>query len=284
MESLFVTVGSLKLRYLESSAKKKNTEPWLKDQARGRHLLFIHGRGSQSERWLDIPDALSLSGFHSVALDLPGFGGSDKPSYENYTVEYFVQVVSEFMRKTGLDDGKTTIIGHSLGGYIAAQVAVEAAKSTSAVPIDRLVLIDSSGMLRGPTPLLKEYAAAAANPSKESIRKVFEKLVAKPERIPEVLVDGFIFRIMQPGAQAAFRSAYNNSVDTQIGIEKLRLFENPTLIIWGSKDMLIPIEYYHVFREAMKNAFSYIVQDAGHAPFAEKPAVACTLLRSFLES
>ena len=275
MNESFASIGPVRLRYREASAGGPAGAPGLKN---GRHLLFIHGLGSSSDRWLDIPDALALSGFHSVALDLPGFGGSDKPSV-NYMIDYFVQVVEGFMRQTGLDDGKTSLIGHSLGGYVAAQIAAERSEL-----VDKLVLIDTSGMLQGPTPLLEEYAAAAMNPSKESVRKVFEKMVADPARIPEALVEGFIHRIGHPGAQAAFQSAYENSVSTQLGIEKLGRIDKPTLIIWGRKDILIPIQYCELFREAIGNAASYVVEDAGHAPFAEKPAVVCELVHMFLES
>lgn len=274
MES-FETVGSVKLRCQEWGRDKSTIPSWYKGQGHNRHLLFIHGLGSSSDRWLDIPQALSLAGFHSIALDLPGFGGSDRPSTD-YRIDYFAKIVADFMRQKQLDDGNTSLIGHSLGGYIAAHLAAER-------NVDRLVLIDTSGMLQGPTPLLQEYASAAANPSKESVRKVFEKMVADHIRIPEALVDGFLYRITQQGAQPAFQSAYENSVNSQLGIEKLKRISCPTLIVWGMKDDLIPIEYYHIFREAIGNASYYLVQDAGHAPFAEKPAVVCELLRMFLE-
>lgn len=274
MES-FETVGSVKLRYQEWGADKSASPSWFKGQDHNRHLLFIHGLGSSSDRWLDIPQALSLAGFHSIALNLPGFGGSDRPS-TNYTIDYFAKMVADFMRQKQLEAGDTSLIGHSLGGYIAAQLAAER-------DVDRLVLIDTSGMLKGSTPLLQEYASAAAHPSKESVRKVLEKMVADPIRIPEALVDGFLYRITQQGAQPAFQSAYENSVNSQLGIEKLKRISCPTLIVWGMKDNLIPIEYYHIFREAIGNASYYLVQDAGHAPFAEKPAVVCELLRMFLE-
>ncbi len=202
-------------------------------------MLFIHGLGSSADRWLDIPDAMSLFGFHAVAIDLPGFGGSDKPPDMNYyTIENFAQAVAEFMHKIGIDDGKTSIVGHSLGGYVAAQLAIEQRGL-----VDKLVLVDSSGMLQGQTPLLRRYLDAAMNPSKQSVREVFEQLVANPTRIPEILVDGFIYRIQQPNAQLAFKSAYDNSTSTQIGIKRLKLIGQnniPTLIIWGSEDKLIP--------------------------------------------
>ena len=53
-----------------------------------RHLLFIHGLGSSSIAWRDIPDALSEN-FHTIAVDLIGFGGSDKPKTADYTIKGF---------------------------------------------------------------------------------------------------------------------------------------------------------------------------------------------------
>lgn len=221
-----------------------------------------------------------MLGLHSIALDLPGFGLSDKPEDMDYTIGKFVQVVAEFMRKAGMEGGKTSIVGHSLGGYIAAQLAADHGNL-----VDRLVLIDTSGMLDGPTPLLKQYLDAAINPSRQSVRAVFEQLVADPIRIPDALVDGFIYRIGQQGGKHAFKSAFDNSVCTQIGADKLKRIGDskiPTLIIWGRQDRLIPLEYFRPFQESISGSSVVIVEDAGHAPFAEKPAIACQLLHKFL--
>src|ERR687898_1001346 len=125
MQERFLTLqhnkNELKIRYLESDNS---------DVERRKHLLFIHGLGSSADRWLDIPDALSLY-FHTIAIDLPGFGRSDKPSDMNYTIEAFTNIVTEFMDKiriTEEDQGKNktrtvTLVGHSLGGYIASKIA-----------------------------------------------------------------------------------------------------------------------------------------------------------------
>src|SRR5215212_7311498 len=113
----------LKIRYLESD---KN------DMEMRQCLLFIHGLGSSSDRWLDIPDALSTYFHPIVAVDLIGFGGSDKPVTIDYTIEYFGKFIRDFIHHKQIwrnDDGndtddasgKTTIVGHSLGGYIAAK-------------------------------------------------------------------------------------------------------------------------------------------------------------------
>src|SRR5918912_3402230 len=83
----------LKIRYLESENHNGADQQ--------HHVLFIHGLGSSADRWLDIPDALSMY-FHTVAIDLPGFGGSDKPTGIEYSMEFFSDVLAEFMERIGI--------------------------------------------------------------------------------------------------------------------------------------------------------------------------------------
>lgn len=271
----------LKIRYLESDKNDSETR---------QHLLFIHGLGSSADRWLDIPDALSLY-FHTIAIDLPGFGGSDKPSDMNYTIEAFSDIVREFIDKikiTEEDRGNnkartTTLVGHSLGGYVASRIAA----TDNSNFLNKLVLVDSSGNLEKPTPLLDEYLDAAINPSKEKVRKVFEQMVANPLLVSDVLVHGFIDRINRPGSKYAFESSLRNSANTQIGINNLnRISEKgiPTLILWGMHDKVIPTQHSQIFKEAIKGSTVTLIPSTGHAPFTEKPALVCEYLHKFLSS
>jgi 2-hydroxy-6-oxonona-2,4-dienedioate hydrolase len=119
-----IILNDFHIRYLKSekhnSSKKKN-------------ILFIHGLGSSSDRWKDIPDALSRYFHPIVAVDLIGFGGNDKPVTLEYTIEYFSKFIRDVIsckqiwRNNDSDDDshRTIIIGHSLGGYIAAKVAID---------------------------------------------------------------------------------------------------------------------------------------------------------------
>jgi len=266
LEQRWADLDGLKIRYLESGMRHD------------RHILFIHGLGSASDRWLGTPDALSAD-FHTIALDLPGFGESDKPTTMDYTIENFRETIVDFMNMLSINDGKTSIIGHSLGGYIAAEVAIENNNQ-----VEGLVLIDSSGFLKKPTPLLEEYLEVAMNPTKDKVRKVFEQMVADPTRIPSKLVESFISRINSPNAKYAFKSTLENSANTQIGLGRLKLIDNtPTLILWGIEDKVIPPEHSRLFNDAIKNSHVKIIQDAGHAPFAEKPDQVCEILRNFLK-
>src|ERR671918_1314884 len=104
---------------------------------KNKHVLFIHGLGSSSIVWRDIPQALSEH-FHTIAVDLIGFGGSDKPNTADYTIKGFSKFIVDFLReRIGIKENeKISIVGHSLGGYIAAEVSIENKNL-----IEKLVLI-----------------------------------------------------------------------------------------------------------------------------------------------
>jgi len=264
LNECWVKLDGIKVRYLESGKGEKN------------HILFIHGLGSAADRWMKIPEA--LSDFHSMAIDLPGFGESDKPVNINYTINEFRKFIISFLKEVSFNDEKTTIIGHSLGGYIASEIAIQHQNN-----VNQLVLIDPSGTLNEPTPILNEYLDAAMSPTIDNVRKAFEKMVADPKRVPSQLVEGFIRRINMPNAKDAFKSTLANSATTQIGLERLRQINKiPTLILWGADDRVIPLEHSKVFKDTILDSQLEIIEDAGHAPFAEKPEQVSKILKEFL--
>lgn len=270
-------LNGFEIRYLKS--EKRNG-------SKKKNILFIHGLGSSSDRWWDIPDALSRYFHPIVAVDLIGFGGSDKPVTVDYTIEYFSKFIRDFIdcKQIWRDDDsdndscKSIIVGHSLGGYIAANVAIEDQDL-----IEKLVLIDSSGMLKEPTPLLEQYLNAALNPSFENVKNVFEQMLGNPMLLHPMLVDLFIKRISLAGAKYAFKSAFENSTKKYIEPSELQSIENiPTLIICGAADKLIPVAHSKRFNEVLRHSQLQIVDNTGHAPFAEKPAMVFDIMRIFL--
>jgi pimeloyl-ACP methyl ester carboxylesterase len=268
---MYVELGEgLKIKYYEHGKGNK------------RHVLFIHGLGASSLVWRDIPLALSEQ-FHTISVDLIGFGKSDKPTELEYTIRYFSQFIKSFLRQIEIKDNeKIMIVGHSLGGYIAVEYAIE-----NNDQIGKLVLIDSSGMLNQPTLLLEQYRSAALETDPilryKKVTRVFEDLLAERSRLIPVYVDIFISTIGEQGAKHAFESAFKNSTSTQIDLKRLKQIENiPCLIIWGHNDYLIPSDHAAQFKDILKNSKVIIVNDAGHSPFAEKTAIVYEKLKTFL--
>ena len=156
--------------------------------------------------------------------------------------------------------------------------------------IEKLVLIDSSGLLERPTPLLELYldAAMETNPilRYQKVQNVFGDLYADRSRLLPVVVDTFIATIQQQGAKHAFISSFDSSTKTQIESDEFKKIEDiPCLIIWGEEDKLIPlkpVDYADMFQKKFQAAQCTKIPDAGHAPFVEKTALAYEMLLTFL--
>jgi 2-hydroxy-6-oxonona-2,4-dienedioate hydrolase len=246
-----------------------------------KHVLFIHGIGASLLGWRDIPDALSEQ-FHTIAVDLIGFGGSDKPKEADYTIKGFSKFILDFIQAIGITNEKICIVGHSLGGYIALQFAIQNKKL-----VEKLVLIDPSGKLNEPTTLLSSYYKAAnesAPPLKyDKLKKVFEDMYALSSSLLPSVVGIFLDTIEKPYALNAFNSAFENSTRKEIESNELKKIDIPCLILWGEYDNLIPGKQYAMkFLNDLSNSKLEVIPDSGHAPFVEKTSLVYTRIQKFL--
>ena len=267
---LYKTINGKKIKYDEYGVN--NPE----------HILFIHGLGSSSLVWRDFPEALS-GRYHTIVMDLIGFGESDKPKAD-YSISFFSHFINDFIKEMRFDPKeKISIVGHSLGGYIAIDFAI-----TNRERVDKLILFDSSGLLKTPTPLLSDYINAVKTTDsilrRDRITKVLGNLYSDPSRLLPIIVDFFIYFIEKPGALEAFESAFMNSTSTSIDSNQIRKINNiRLLIIWGEEDKLIPVSFAEQFKQLLSTAEIEIIKDAGHAPFVEKPAIVYQRLIDFLK-
>ena len=136
MESEYLQIGDIRVRYL--------------DRGTGQTAILVHGLGGSIESWANNIDALSRE-VRVIAIDLPGFGQSDKPKL-NYTIKFYRDFLASFIEQLEL---RVTLVGSSLRGQIAAELAIVRPDL-----VQRLVLISPAGAL--PTsfkgsPALKRY-------------------------------------------------------------------------------------------------------------------------------
>ncbi|NHJ19406.1 MAG: alpha/beta hydrolase [Candidatus Lokiarchaeota archaeon] len=120
----FININQLKLFYVENRLK-------------GTPLLFIHGWLGSSFEWI-YQIAYFKSRNHIILLDLPGYGKSDKPN-ENYSIDFFSKVIVDFIHQLGYT--KAILIGHSLGGLIAQNIAIQNPEL-----VNKLILISTSAI------------------------------------------------------------------------------------------------------------------------------------------
>ena len=232
--------------------------------------------------WRDIPDALSEH-FHTISVDLIGFGGSEKPTTADYSIKGFSGFIFDFLQAIDVKDEKICIVGHSLGGYIALQFAFE-----NKDLVEKLVLVDPSGKLDGPTPLLSSYRDAANEPNPilkyEKLKKVFEGMYDYPQLCFPWLWEYFLIPLKSQERYMHLIMHSMTGTGKGIGSDRLKVIEDvPCLIIWGANDNWIsPKEYAEKFLRDLPNARLVIIPDAGHAPFIEKTAIVYERIRTFL--
>ena len=255
-------VDDYMVRYLDYGPPRRGAED----------LILLHGLGASSERWLRVSPGLSRY-FRVIVPDFLGFGYSDKPDVE-YTVDLFVDFLDKFL--TNMGARRPHMIASSFGGHIAAEYAIRRGRN-----IRKLVLAAPAGMMKTSTPVLDGYIMAALYPTYENALKAFRDMAHDPSTVSEEIVLDFVNRMRLPNAKYAFMS-------TLLGIKfapplRGRLSEiiNPTLIVWGDSDKMIPLQYSKEFRE-IPGSELVVLKDSGHTPYVEKPMTFNRVVIKFL--
>ena len=107
-------------------------------QSKGDPVLLLHGLGGSIESWINNISAISAEELRVIVVDLPGFGLSDKPKI-NYTINFYTKFIANFIRSLKIGSS-LSIVGYSLGGHIAAEVAIN-----HPALVFKLVLISPAG-------------------------------------------------------------------------------------------------------------------------------------------
>jgi pimeloyl-ACP methyl ester carboxylesterase len=255
----------------------------------GPALLLLHGIGDSSESWVPLMEELARD--HTViAPDLLGHGLSDKPRAD-YSVGGYANGMRDLLEVLGVE--RATVVGHSLGGGVAAQFAYQYPERC-----ERLVLVATGGVARDVTILLR----VAALPLSEVFLLPLRFL---PRSITgPVLLEGLrllgndiardrdefkkvVSRLHDDEARVAFSRTLRSVVDWRGQVVTLRdrcyLAEAiPTLVVWGAHDGVIPASHAALLEAAMPHARLEVFEDAGHAPHHNDPERFVTLLRDFL--
>ncbi|MGI0037148.1 MAG: alpha/beta fold hydrolase [Nitrososphaera sp.] len=243
------------------------------ERGKGNPVILLHGLGGSIESWINNLRSLS-SERRVICLDLPGFGESDKPRI-SYTISFYRDFLIKFLKHLGLE--KSSLIGSSLGGHIACELAIARADM-----VDKLVLISPAGALPRSfkaSPALKRYIKVISAGSVEQVRRALFAVDKKP--VDESYARMVFERFSEPHAKEAFLSALKGSASAPRLQGRLGRIRSPTLLIWGKQDIMIPVRFVEPFLR-MKNCRIVMFEQCGHRPHAERPAVFNTLVSGFL--
>ena len=267
----FIIIGVHKIKYLDYDHEPKcsnNQHPL---------LVLLHGLGASCERWLNVAPMLSKY-FRIIIPDIIGFGHSDKPSTDEYTMNYFVSFLQQFLDRLNIDRS-IVLCGHSFGGILATEFA-RAFNNR----VDKLVLVAPAGVLRFSTHALDKYILSALSPTNENALDAFQDMAFDPRFITEDSLRDFINRMRLPNAKYALLSTVMGIRDSPHLLERLSQVLAPILIIWGENDEITPLpdgKYLQEYHENPKNR-SKTINHCGHTPFVEKPIRFLAILLKFL--
>lgn len=260
MKENFIQVDGNKIRYLESGDSK-------------HVLVLIHGLGASAERWNKVIPIFAKQ-YHVIVPDLIGYGYSDKPVVD-YTPDFFSSFLEKFF--IALKITRPIIIGSSLGGQIAADYT-----STHSNKVEKLILVSPAGSMKQSTPALDAYIMAALYPNNETAKNVFELMESSGHEADTQIIQGFIERMKLPNAKLAFMSTVLGLKNSEVITTKLNSISCPTLIIWGSKDPVIPIQYADNFLSNIKDCRFFRMDNCGHTPYVQDPETFSSAVLEFL--
>ena len=230
------------------------------DGTPGKPLLLLHGLGSRGEDWAPLIPGLAAAGFHVYAPDLLGYGRSDKPNLI-CSIQVEEEVVLHFIQATGMaradGAGNSTTIdlaGWSMGGWIAAKLALD-----DPAAIDRLVLYDSAGITIQPNFPRDAFVPTDA----AGLSRLMALLMPHPPRLPGFVVRASLRRLKSNSriVQQSMDSMLSGQdlLDARIGS-----IAQPTLIVWGAEDRLIPISVGEAMHREIPNSVFEGVAGCGH--------------------
>lgn len=252
-------------------------------------LILIHGLGNEADTWRHVIPRLSER-FRVIAVDLPGFGRSDKPR-RAYSVPFFCDALFELLDALGI--ARAGLVGHSLGAVIAHFAALLRPDR-----VERLVLV--AGSLFAPSQKLdaatllflmpgvgeRLYRRFQKDPDAayRSLEPYYSRLDGLPESEREFLYRRVNERVADEAQRRAFFSALRRLAlwlpGQQRGLrERLANLAAPTLVIWGEADRINPMANGQALAAVQPSARLVVVPGAGHNVQEEAPeAVAEAIL------
>jgi pimeloyl-ACP methyl ester carboxylesterase len=258
------------------------------DEGNGPVVLFVHGLAASVEFWQYNVGALA-SRYRVVALDLLGFGRSDK-KIEEFSLAYAARFMLEFLN--ALDIQHASLVGNSLGGLVCLQTAV-----SCPLRVGRLVLVDPAGFGRELNPLLRLWSIPAVGkavfwlyqllfarlrpwvfPGSHSISRGWLARTAEVLRTPGVRENAI--KVARAGV-----TLYGQREELFCDLhEQLGAMTVPTLIIWGDRDPVVPLKHAYIARSLIPNSEVRIMAGCGHLPQLERPEEFNRLALDFLDS
>ncbi len=267
-------------------------------QGTGHPLVLIHGFGACIGHWRKNIPVLAAAGYRVLALDLLGFGASDKPKLD-YRLELWQSLLNDFWIE--FIQEPAIFIGNSMGGLMTLMMLAHHPEITAGG-----VLLNSAGglnmnmrddeknplrriLMRGINALIasKWLGPALFNRvrSQQRIRGSLAQVYCDPEAITDELVEMIYTAADQPGAQAAFASILTAPAGPRPS-ELLPHINKPLLVLWGEEDPWASLPTAEIYRLLSEESGTHVtfetIPNTGHCPHDERPEIVNSLILDWL--
>ena len=261
---------------------------FVEEKGEGSPLLLIHGFGASTFTWREIAPALARQ-HRVIAVDLKGFGQSDKPFDERYSVFDQAELLKQLIIDKDLRD--LTLIGHSFGGGVALVLALDEDPQLKG-RIKKLVLLDTIAYPQDipvafkmlDMPVVSHVGVRMLPPAVQA-RLALRIAYLDNSKIDDDEVEMYA----APLRTAAGKHAISHSArqimpeDLEEISKRYASIELPTLIAWCDYDRVVPLDVGLKLRRTLPNATLEIIDSCGHMPHEEQPEATLELIEDFLD-
>jgi pimeloyl-ACP methyl ester carboxylesterase len=219
----------------------------------GPPVVLIHGLGSEAQQdWVVLAPYLVRAGYHAYAIDLLGYGRSEKPSELTYSISEEAKFVESFLFANHLTS--VALGGVSMGGWIAAKVALDRPDLVA-----RLMLFDSAGMKFN----LSFDQAIFTPQNEQQVDQLMAVVTPNAPRLPQFVKADFIRKSKRDGwvVQRALASMIAGADDLD---QKFSALKMPLLIVWGKDDVMTPLWLGEAMHRAAPHSVLAVYDRCGH--------------------
>ena len=247
-------------------------------------IVLIHGTGASLHTFNSWSDRLKKSN-RVIRVDLPAYGLTGPFPDENYTMANYTAFLKDFL--TALNIKQCVLAGNSLGGAIAWNFTLEQPSM-----VTKLILINASGY-----PIASKSVPIAFSLAKIPVinklltfitprflvRSSVENVYFDNSKVTDLVVERYFNLTLRAGNRKAFVDRLKIPKDTSTH-KNIKNIQQPTLILWGAEDLLIPVENAYKFQEDLPNNTLVILENTGHTPMEESPLESLAPVISFLKT
>ena len=258
------------VNYEVETANAGRVRLMVEEQGEGRPVLLLHGGGGP-QSVAPFAQLLADRGpAHVIAPVHPGFSGTDRPD-GLATIKQLAGLYVVLLEQMGV--AGVTLIGNSVGGWIAAEMAAIGAHDV----LSEVVLVDAVGMEVRGHPVVDFFSL--------TMREVFErsyhepaKFAIDPATLPPEAQQAMLVNRQALAVYAGDTGMMDPGLRSRLGAVSV-----PSLVVWGESDRIADPDYGRAFAEAIPGAEFELLSETGHMPQLETPEKLLSAITNFLD-